>query len=80
MLKNGETVILTPKEFSILELLFYNQGRAVSRFHLAEHVWGDEFDPFNMSNFLDVHIKNLRKKIQVIINPQLWKQFVLWDI
>ena len=36
----------------------------VSRFSLAEHVWGDEFDPFSMSNFMDVHIKNLRQKIR----------------
>lgn len=71
VLKDGEPVTLTPKEFSILEFLFYNQGRAVSRFHLAEHVWGDEFDPFNMSNFLDVHIKNLRKKIQVAEEPSI---------
>jgi DNA-binding response OmpR family regulator len=61
--KNGEPVELTPKEFSILEFLLYNKNRAVSRFSLAEHVWGDDFDPFNMSNFMDVHIKNLRHKI-----------------
>ena len=54
---------LTTREFSILEFLFHNMGRAVSRFSLAEHVWGDEFDPFSMSNFIDVHISNLRKKI-----------------
>ncbi len=54
---------LTPREFSILEFLLYNKNRVVSRFSLAEHVWGDDFDPFNMSNFMDVHIKNLRKKI-----------------
>ena len=54
---------LTPKEFSILEFLLYNKNRAVSRFTLAEHVWGDEFDPFTMSNFIDVHIKNLRRKL-----------------
>ncbi len=54
---------LTPKEFSILEFLLYNKNRAVSRFNLAEHVWGDDFDPFSMSNFIDVHIKNLRRKI-----------------
>ena len=54
---------LTPKEFSILEFLLYNKNRAVSRFTLAEHVWGDEFDPFTMSNFIDVHVKNLRRKI-----------------
>ncbi len=56
-------VELTPKEFSILEFLLYNKNRAVSRFTLAEHVWGDEFDPFTMSNFIDVHIKNLRRKL-----------------
>lgn len=61
--RGGEAVELTPKEFSILEFLLYNKNRAVSRFSLAEHVWGDDFDPFNMSNFMDVHVKNLRHKI-----------------
>jgi len=73
VLKNGEPVTLTPKEFSILEFLFYNRGRVVSRFHLAEHVWGEDFDPFNMSNFLDVHIKNLRKKLQAGDQPSIIK-------
>lgn len=59
----GRPVELTPKEFSIFEFLLYNKNRAVSRFNLAEHVWGDDFDPFTMSNFIDVHIKNLRQKI-----------------
>ena len=59
----GETLDLTPKEFSLLEFLFYNKGRPVSRITLAEHVWGDDFDPFTMSNTIDVHIKNLRQKI-----------------
>lgn len=54
---------LTPKEFSLLEFLLYNRNRAISRFSLAEHVWGDAFDPFTMSNNIDVHIKNLRRKI-----------------
>ncbi len=54
---------LTPKEFAILEFLLYNKNRAVSRFTLAEHVWGEAFDPFTMSNSIDVHIKNLRRKI-----------------
>ena len=61
--KGGQPVVLTPREFSILEFLLYNKNRAVSRFSLAEHVWGDDFDPFSMSNFMDVHIKNLRHKI-----------------
>ena len=59
----GEPVHLTLKEFSIFEFLLYNKNRAVSRFSLAEHVWGDDFDPFTMSNYIDVHVKNLRRKI-----------------
>lgn len=62
--KKDELLSLTTKEFSLLEFLLHNKGRAVSRFTLAEHVWGDEFDPFTMSNFIDVHISNLRKKLQ----------------
>jgi len=63
VIKGNNPVELTPKEFSILEFLLYNKNRAVSRFSLAEHVWGENFDPFTMSNCIDVHIKNLRRKI-----------------
>ncbi|GLI32779.1 DNA-binding response regulator [Desulforhabdus amnigena] len=59
----GKPVELTPREFSILEFLLHNKDRVVTRFSLAEHVWGDDFDPFSMSNFMDVHMKNLRHKI-----------------
>jgi DNA-binding response OmpR family regulator len=59
----GKDLTLTPKEFSLLEFLLYNKNRSVSRITLAEHVWGDDFDPFTMSNTIDVHIKNLRRKI-----------------
>lgn len=61
--KDEQLLQLTLKEFSILEFLLYNKNKVVSRFNLAEHVWGNEFDPFTMSNFIDVHIKNLRRKI-----------------
>lgn len=61
--RGDKPVDLTPREFSILEFLLHNKNRVVSRFNLAEHVWGDDFDPFSMSNFMDVHIKNLRHKI-----------------
>jgi DNA-binding response OmpR family regulator len=61
--KSGNPVELTPREFSILEFLLYNKNRVVTRISLAEHVWGDDFDPFDMSNVMDVHIRNLRQKI-----------------
>ena len=60
--KNSE-VNLTAKEYAILEFLIYNQNHVVSRMSIAEHVWGDNLDLFTMTNFVDVHIKNLRKKI-----------------
>lgn len=62
--KDDEPLILTSKEFALLEFLLHNRGRAISRFTLAEHVWGDNFDPFSMSNFIDVHMSNLRKKLK----------------
>ena len=60
---DNEQVVLTAKEYSLLEFLLYNKNRVLSRLSIAEHVWGDNFDLFNMTNFVDVHIKNLRKKI-----------------
>jgi len=62
---------LTPKEFSIIEFLFYNKNRMITRFNLAEHVWGDAYDPFTMSNFIDVHIKNLRQKLKDAGCPEI---------
>ena len=59
----GEPVNLTTKEYAILEFLLYNKNRVLSRLSIAEHVWGDSFDLFTMTNFVDVHIKNIRKKI-----------------
>lgn len=59
----SKLVELTAREFSILEFLLYNKNRVVTRFNLAEHVWGEAFDPFSMSNFMNVHMKNLRRKI-----------------
>lgn len=67
----SELLTLTPKEFSILEFLLYNKNRLITRFNLAEHVWGDAYDPFTMSNFIDVHIKNLRQKLKEVGCPEI---------
>jgi len=67
----SEPLTLTPKEFSILEFLLYNKNRLITRFNLAEHVWGDAYDPFTMSNFIDVHIKNLRQKLKEVGCPEI---------
>lgn len=65
VLRNGILINLTVKEYAILEFLIYNKNRVLSRLSIAEHVWGDNFDLFTMTNFVDVHVKNLRKKIEV---------------
>lgn len=67
----SELLTLTPKEFSIIEFLLYNKNRLITRFNLAEHVWGDAYDPFTMSNFIDVHIKNLRHKLKNVGCPEI---------
>ena len=64
---------LTPKEYSILELLLYNKNRVLSRLSIAEYVWGDNFDLFNMTNFVDVHVKNIRKKIDELSDEKIIK-------
>lgn len=64
VLRDGKPVNLTAKEYAILEFLIYNKNRVLSRLSIAEHVWGDNFDLFTMTNFVDVHVKNLRKKIE----------------
>jgi DNA-binding response OmpR family regulator len=61
--RGGRSIDLTPKEFAIIEFLAYNKNRVISRLSIAEHVWGDNFDIGSMTNFVDVHIKNLRKKL-----------------
>jgi two-component system copper resistance phosphate regulon response regulator CusR len=57
----GRPVILTAKEYALLEFLALNQGRVVGREQIAQHVWDDSFDPF--SNVIDVYIRRLRSKL-----------------
>ncbi|OGO02752.1 MAG: DNA-binding response regulator [Chloroflexi bacterium RBG_13_53_26] len=56
-------VMLTAKEFGILEYLIRNAGRVVSQEELLEHVWGEEANAFTQS--IKVHITNIRKKLSL---------------
>lgn len=58
--RNNEPVNLTPKEFRLLEYMMRNSERVLSRTEIAEKVW-DTFD--SGTNFIDVYINYLRKKI-----------------
>lgn len=57
-----ELVRLTPKEFKLLELMVKEPGRAFSRSELVERVFG--FDYEGLERTVDVHMMNLRKKIE----------------
>lgn len=52
---------LTLREYSLLEYLLRNRGKVLTRDDLLEHVWDRNHD--TLSNVVDVHIKNLRKKL-----------------
>jgi two-component system OmpR family response regulator len=57
----GEPVILTAREYAILEFLALHRGEVVSRTALYEHLFDESDD--TLSNLLDVHVFNLRKKL-----------------
>jgi len=57
-----EVVSLTPTEFRLLEVLAGEPGRAFTRLELLDRVFGYDFEGFERT--IDVHVKNLRKKIE----------------
>ena len=61
VLLRGKSISLTQKEFNILEFLMRRPGIVISREAILENMWDFSFDSF--SNVVDVHVKNLRKKI-----------------
>ncbi len=69
-LKRGKKNIrLTRKEFGLLEYMMQNAGIILSRAMLLEHVWTAESDP--LSNTIEAHIRNVRKKISIRGKPEL---------
>jgi two-component system, OmpR family, copper resistance phosphate regulon response regulator CusR len=57
----GRGVLLTAKEYALLEYLARRAGEVVSRADIAEHVWDEHYDP--MSNVVDVYVQRLRRKL-----------------
>ena len=61
VLKNGQPVVLTNKEFGLLVLFMQNKNVALFRETLYEKVWGDEY--ISDSRTLDLHVQRLRRKL-----------------
>ncbi len=67
--RNGNMILLTVKEFTLLEVLMYNKNRVLSRVYIAESVWGINFN--RGTNLIDVYINYLRTKVDKGYSKQL---------
>ena len=59
--REGQEVVLQPREFRLLEYLMKHAGQVVTRTMLLENVWDYHFDP--QTNVIDVHVSRLRAKV-----------------
>ncbi len=59
--RNGVEIALTPREYALLEFLAIHRGEVITRTVLYEHLFDEDDD--TLSNLLDVHVSNLRKKL-----------------
>jgi DNA-binding response OmpR family regulator len=60
---------LTQREFELLEYLMRNERLVVSRQRLLDEVWG--YDPFSITNTIEVFVSNLRRKLEADGEPRL---------
>jgi two-component system, OmpR family, response regulator len=59
--KSGQQIFLTPREYSLVQLLALHRGELVARNMIYEHLFDEEDD--SLSNLVDVHVSNVRKKL-----------------
>jgi two-component system, OmpR family, copper resistance phosphate regulon response regulator CusR len=63
VIRAGEKIELTAKEYELLEYLFRNQGRVVSREMIARDIWKEVARQTPLDNVIDVHMAHLRRKV-----------------
>ncbi len=59
----GIDIELSRKEFDLLSYLLLHRNRPLTRLQLGEHIWGSFTDDNYDSNYIDVHIRNIRRKL-----------------
>jgi DNA-binding response OmpR family regulator len=69
VLRGDRRVELTQREFELLEYLMRNERLVVSRQKLLDEVWG--YDPFSITNTIEVFVSNLRRKLEADGEPRL---------
>ena len=67
--RNGKSIDLTTKEFSLLEYLMWHPNRLITREMAQNHVWSYDYD--GASNVVDVYIRRLRRKIDEPFDTKL---------
>ena len=66
---------ITKKEFDLIAYLILHKNRTLTRSQLSEHIWGSIVNDDYDSNYIDAHIKNIRKKLNVFAVPD-WLETV----
>jgi heavy metal response regulator len=69
VVRAGQPIDLSAREYALLEFFMRNRGRVLSRALIAQHVWGVDFDTF--TNVIDVYVNYLRRKIDANFAPKL---------
>lgn len=76
--RNGALIPLTPREYSLLELMAMHRGKVVSRTQIYDHLFDENED--SLSNLVDVHVSNLRRKLgRDFITTRRGQGYILHD-
>lgn len=78
--RGGRNIVLTPREFALLEFFLRNPGKVLSKIEIAEKVWDVDFD--TGTNVIEVYVNYLRNKLdkgfeQKLIHTQFGQGYVL---
>ncbi len=72
---DAEVTTITKKEFDLIAYMILHKNRTLTRSQLGEHIWGSIINDDYDSNYIDAHIKNIRKKLNVFAPPD-WLETV----
>src|SRR5579872_1313711 len=74
---HGDAVVnsITKKEFDLVAYMLLHKNRTLTRSQLSEHIWGSVVNDDYDSNYIDAHIKNIRKKLNAYASPD-WLETV----
>jgi DNA-binding response OmpR family regulator len=73
--RDTEINSITKKEFDLIAYMLLHKNRTLTRSQLSEHIWGSIINDDYDSNYIDAHIKNIRKKLNVHASPD-WLETV----